>query len=139
MPTYVTFFTYTAEAWARMVDDPPNRAEAAAEAIAGAGGELIAFYWMLGNDDGFAVYEMPDEIAAAGLAAAVARTGRLERSRTFQVLDMDDGPPRGRAGARARPGLPAAGRAGRLVGGVRPAGVRRRRGQGSTSPSNRAK
>ena len=31
MPTYVTFFTYTADAWARMVDDPPNRAEAAAE------------------------------------------------------------------------------------------------------------
>ena len=112
MPTYVTFFTYTAEAWARMVDDPPNRAEAAAEAIAGAGGELIAFYWMLGNDDGFAVYEMPDEIAAAGLAAAVARTGRLERSRTFQVLDMDAGR---RAVERARelarayrpPGAPA--------------------------------
>ena len=112
MPTYVTFFTYTAEAWARMVDDPPNRAEAAAEAIAGAGGELIAFYWMLGNDDGFAVYEMPDEIAAAGLAAAVARTGRLERSRTFQVLDMDTGR---RAVERARelarayrpPGAPA--------------------------------
>ncbi|HVG99734.1 MAG TPA: GYD domain-containing protein [Miltoncostaeaceae bacterium] len=112
MPTYVTFFTYTADAWARMVDDPPNRAEAAAEAIAGAGGELIAFYWMLGNDDGFAVYEMPDEIAAAGLAAAVARTGRLERSRTFQVLDMDAGR---RAVERARelarayrpPGAPA--------------------------------
>jgi uncharacterized protein with GYD domain len=112
MPTYVTFFTYTADAWARMIDDPPNRAEAAAEAIAGAGGELIAFYWMLGNDDGFAVYEMPDEIAAAGLAAAVARTGRLERSRTFQVLDMDTGR---RAVERARelarayrpPGAPA--------------------------------
>ena len=112
MPTYVTFFTYTADAWARMVNDPPNRAEAAAEAIAGAGGELIAFYWMLGNDDGFAVYEMPDEIAVAGLAAAVARTGRLERSRTFQVLDMDAGR---RAVERARelarayrpPGAPA--------------------------------
>lgn len=99
MPMYVTFFRYTADAWARMVDDPPDREEAAAEAIAAAGGELIAFYWMMGNDDGFAVYEMPDEISAAALGAAVARTGRLERSRTFQVLDMDEGR---RAVARAR-------------------------------------
>jgi uncharacterized protein with GYD domain len=112
MPTYVTFFTYTAEAWAGMVDDPPDRAEATAQAIAAAGGRLISFYWMLGNDDGFAVYEMPDEIAAAGLSAAVARTGRLERSRTFQVLDVDAGRQaveRARELARAYrpPGAPA--------------------------------
>jgi uncharacterized protein with GYD domain len=90
MPRYVTFFSYTSEAWAGMLQRPEDRAEAAREIIEGAGGDLDCFYWMLGRADGFAVYSVPDEIAAAGLAAAVASSGRLERTETYQVLGMED-------------------------------------------------
>ena len=90
MPKYVTFFSYTSEAWARMVDHPDDRAEAARAAIEGVGGELLAFYWMLGPSDGFAIYSVPNEIAAASLGAAVAATDQMARQETFQVLDMDE-------------------------------------------------
>ncbi len=91
MPKYVTFFSYTSEAWARMVERPDDRAEAARAAIEGVGGELLAFYWMLGHSDGFAIYSVPNEIAAASLGAAVAGTNQMARQETFQVLDMDEG------------------------------------------------
>jgi uncharacterized protein with GYD domain len=91
MPKYVSFFSYTAEAWARMVKHPEDRAEAARTAIEGAGGRLESFYWMFGPWDGFVVYSVPDEMAAASLSAVASGTGRLFRQETFQVLDMDDG------------------------------------------------
>lgn len=90
MPTYVSFFTYTGEAWAAMVEHPADRADAARAAIEGAGGQMTSFYWMLGEADGFVVYAMPDEVAAASYSAAVAGSGRIARHETFQVLDMID-------------------------------------------------
>jgi uncharacterized protein with GYD domain len=90
MPTYVTFFTYTGEAWSGMLDHPEDRAEAARTAIESAGGRLHCFYWMMGFADGFAVYTVPDEIAAAGLLAAVAGSGRVARQQTFQVLGQEE-------------------------------------------------
>jgi uncharacterized protein with GYD domain len=91
MPRYVSFFSYTAEAWARMLKHPEDRAEASRAAVEGAGGQLEGFYWMFGPWDGFAVYSVPDEIAAAALSAAVSGAGRLARQETFQVLDMGEG------------------------------------------------
>jgi uncharacterized protein with GYD domain len=91
LPTYVTFFTYAREAWARMVDRPDDRAEATRTAIEGVGGQLEAFYWMLGPWDGFAVYSVPTEVAAASLGAGVARSGRVAQQQTFQVIDMEEG------------------------------------------------
>lgn len=91
MPKYVTFFSYTSEAWARMVERPDDRAAAARAAIEGVGGELLAFYWMFGPSDGFAIYSVPHEIAAASLGAGVAGTNQVARQETFQVLDMDEG------------------------------------------------
>jgi uncharacterized protein with GYD domain len=91
MPKYVTFFTYTSEAWGRMVEHPDDRAEAARAVIEGVGGDLMAFFWMMGPSDGFAVYSVPHEVAAASLGAAVAGTGQVARQETFQVLDMDEG------------------------------------------------
>jgi uncharacterized protein with GYD domain len=91
MPRYVSFFTYSGEAWAGMVRRPEDRAAAARAAVEDAGGEMECFYWVMGRMDGFAVYSVPDEVTAAGIAAAVAGSGRVARLETFQVLDMDEG------------------------------------------------
>ncbi len=90
MPKYVSFFSYTGDAWARMLEAPEDRAEAARAAIEGAGGQMEAFYWMMGPSDGFVIYSMPDEMAAAAYSAAVFGSGRIGRQETFQVLDMAD-------------------------------------------------
>jgi uncharacterized protein with GYD domain len=91
MPRYVSFFSYTGEAWGQMVAHPADRAEAARGAIESAGGRMDDFYWMLGPYDGLVVYSMPDEVSAAAYSAAVAATGRLARQETFQVLGMAEG------------------------------------------------
>jgi uncharacterized protein with GYD domain len=90
LPTYVTFFTYARDAWARMVDHPDDRAEATRMAVEGVGGQLKAFYWMLGPWDGFAVYSVPTQVAAASLGAGVAGSGRVAQQQTFQVIDMEE-------------------------------------------------
>lgn len=112
MSTYVSFFSYTGEAWGQMVKDPADRADAARVAIEKAGGTMDAFYWTLGHYDGFVVYSMPDAVSAAAYSAAVCASGRLERHETCQVIaDADARAVLERAGAVARsyrpPGAPA--------------------------------
>ena len=90
MSRYVSFFSYTGEAWGRMVADPADRAEAARIAIEQAGGRMDSFYWTLGHYDGFVVYEMPDAVSAAAYSAAVCASGRIARQETCQLLDDAD-------------------------------------------------
>jgi hypothetical protein len=42
---------------------------------------------MLGHYDGFVVYEMPDEIAAAAYGLAVSSSGRIDAHETHQLID----------------------------------------------------
>ena len=58
MPTYVTFFSYTSDAWKRMIDRPENRAVAARKLIEQVGGRMEVFYWMFGEWDGFAFWPL---------------------------------------------------------------------------------
>ena len=90
MSKYVSFFSYTGEAWGQMVNHPADRAEAVQAAIEQAGGQMDSFYWTLGHFDGFVVFTMPDAVAAAAYSAAVCASGRIARQETFQVLGQAD-------------------------------------------------
>lgn len=90
MPRYVSLFSYTGDAWDRMVREPANRAEAARRTIEDAGGRMEAFYWMFGDHDGLVIFSMPTEAAAAAYSATVASSGRLGTHVTHQLLDMAD-------------------------------------------------
>jgi uncharacterized protein with GYD domain len=90
MPRYLTFFSYTGEAAARMVDRPADRATAARGVIEAAGGRLEAFYWMFGEHDGLAIYEVPDAVTAGAVALAVATAGMVSDLTTHQLLDADE-------------------------------------------------
>ena len=86
MPTYMTLFDYTNAAWHEMVERPEDR-EAATRAVMEAnGGRLIAFYWMFGDYDGFAIYEATDDVAAATVLAGITATGRIEKMATYSLL-----------------------------------------------------
>ena len=77
MRTYLTFFTYSKETWRAMVQKPEDRSEAARKVIEAAGGHLIAFYWMLGEHDGLAIFSAPGPEDAA----AVSRPSRQRPDR----------------------------------------------------------
>lgn len=90
MPTYVTFFSYTSEAWKRMIDKPENRAVAARRLIEQVGGRMEVFYWMFGDWDGFVVYEVGDAATAAMFSGVATASGLIERMKTQQLLRMDE-------------------------------------------------
>ena len=86
MPTYLALFTYEKAAWRDMVRQPEDREAAARAVIEAAGGSLLAFYWMLGDHDGLAIYEAPDAGSAAAVTAAILASGRIRDVRTNALL-----------------------------------------------------
>jgi uncharacterized protein with GYD domain len=86
----VSFFSYTGEAWERMIERPGNRALAARALIEEIGGEMEAFYWMLGDWDGLVIYQMPDVAAAAAFSGRVTSSGLLEAIATHQLVSSDE-------------------------------------------------
>ena len=90
MSTYVTYFTYTKDAWRGMVQHPEDREAAAAKVIESAGGTLSAFYWMLGDHDGLVIFEVPNAAAAAGVSAAISASGRVAAIKTVHLLTSEE-------------------------------------------------
>jgi uncharacterized protein with GYD domain len=90
MPHYIHFFTYAKGAWRGMVEQPEDREDAARKVIDAAGGRLLAFYWMIGDHDGFTIFEAPDAVAAGAVSAAVLASGRISDARTVRLLDKDE-------------------------------------------------
>jgi uncharacterized protein with GYD domain len=91
MLRYVSFFTYTGEAWERMIKKPGNRSLAARALIEEIGGEMEAFYWMLGGWDGLVIYQVPDVASAAALSGRVTSSGLLKGISTHQLISSDEG------------------------------------------------
>jgi uncharacterized protein with GYD domain len=90
MSTYLTFFTYAPEAWRAMVRHPEDREKASRKVIESAGGQLRAFYWMLGEHDGLAIFEVPNATSAAAVAAAITASGRISQMRTVHLLEHEE-------------------------------------------------
>ena len=90
MSTYLALFTYEKSAWRDMVRHPEDREAAARAVIEAAGGSLVAFYWMLGDHDGLAIYDAPDAAAAAAVTAAIFSSGRVADVRTNALLSSSE-------------------------------------------------
>jgi uncharacterized protein with GYD domain len=90
MPRFITFFSYTGEAAKAMIERPSDRSAAAKALTESLGGTMEAFYWMQGRHDGFLITELPDAVAAAGLAAAVGSTGAVGNIETHQIFGHDE-------------------------------------------------
>ncbi len=87
MLTYLSLFTYSKDAWQGMVRRPEDREAAARKMVEAAGGQLLAFYWMLGEYDGLAIYEVHNATAAAAVAATTSASGAIAQVRTIHLLD----------------------------------------------------
>ena len=59
MPKYVSFFTYTSESWARMINAPGDRTAALRQVLEPLGGSLETIYWMFGAYDGIGDHRCP--------------------------------------------------------------------------------
>jgi uncharacterized protein with GYD domain len=90
MPRFITFFSYTGESAKAMIERPSDRSAAARALVESLGGTQEAFYWMQGKHDGFLISNLPDGVAASGVAAAVAASGAIVGVETHQIFDTDE-------------------------------------------------
>ena len=68
MPLYLTKFSMTPEAWAKLIKEPEDRREAVGRLLEAAGGKLHGYWYAFGDHDGYALGEAPDNRWAVSTA-----------------------------------------------------------------------
>ncbi len=90
MAMYLTRFSYTPATWARMIENPEDRREAARSYIESVGGKLHGFWYAFGQRDGFNLWEAPDNVAMASVVLAIGSGGALSSCETTVLLSVED-------------------------------------------------
>jgi uncharacterized protein with GYD domain len=90
MPLYLSRFSYTPEAWARMITKPEDRREAARSYIESVGGKLHGFWYAFGPADGYTLWEAPDNTSMAAVALAISGGGALSSLDTTVLLTVEE-------------------------------------------------
>ncbi|MGM0929987.1 MAG: GYD domain-containing protein [Actinomycetota bacterium] len=90
MALYLSKFSYTPEAWARMVNNPEDRRKAAKAYIESVGGKLHGFWYAFGAHDGYTVWEAPNNVSVAAVALAISGGGAMSSFETTPLLSVDD-------------------------------------------------
>ena len=90
MPHYLMRFSYTPEAWARLIKKPEDRREVARAVIENLGGKLHGFWYGFGEHDGFVLIEAPTNVAAAAFSVGSAAGGALRSAETTPLLTVEE-------------------------------------------------
>jgi uncharacterized protein with GYD domain len=84
MASYVMVFNFTAKG-VENVHESPKRVEAAKETCRNLGGEVTAFYGLMGRYDTMLILEAPDDGTALRIAASISRKGNV-RTETWRAF-----------------------------------------------------
>ncbi len=90
MAMYLTRFSYTPATWARMIEKPEDRREAARSYIESVGGKLHGFWYAFGERDGFNLWEAPDNVSMASVVIAIGAGGALSSCDTTVLLSVEE-------------------------------------------------
>jgi uncharacterized protein with GYD domain len=88
MATYVTLSNWTQQGIEK-VKDSPARLDAFKDALKKVGGQLKGFYLVMGRYDMVAIWEVPDDQAAARLMLEAGARGSL-RTETLRAYPEDE-------------------------------------------------
>ena len=76
MPKYLLKVSYTADGIKGVLKDGGTKRRQAAEAaVQSAGGRLESFYFAFGTDDGYAIFDAPDNVSVAAAVMAIGASG----------------------------------------------------------------
>jgi uncharacterized protein with GYD domain len=89
MSKYAVLFRFTPEAAAAMMRRPNDRVAAVRETFQAIGGDVDAYYWMLGPYDGLLIADAPDAAAIAAVMVTVAGSGALAQTESHELLEAD--------------------------------------------------
>jgi uncharacterized protein with GYD domain len=90
MPMYLTRFSYTPEAWARLVKNPEDRRVAVKQSVESVGGKLHGFWYAFGDQDGYTLLEAPDNVSMAATVIAIGAGGAVRSLQTTVLLTVDE-------------------------------------------------
>ena len=90
MPLYLSRFSYTPEAWAKLIEKPEDRREAIGPLLEAVGGKLHGLWFAFGDHDGYVLVEGPDNTAAASALLAVAGSGAFRSLSTTVLLTVEE-------------------------------------------------
>lgn len=90
MPSYLMRFSYTPEAWARLIKKPEDRREVARSVVERLGGKLLGFWYGFGEHDGFVLIEAPNNVSAAAFSVGISAGGSLRSAETTVLLTVEE-------------------------------------------------
>jgi uncharacterized protein with GYD domain len=90
MSLYLSRFNYTPETWARLIENPEDRRDAARTYIESVGGKLHGFWYGFGIHDGYTLWEAPDNVSMAAVALAIGSGGALSKLETTVLLTVEE-------------------------------------------------
>src|SRR6059036_3960536 len=90
MSVYLMRFSYTPETWARLIQNPEDRREAARAYLEQVGGSLHGFWYGFGEYDGYVIAEAPDNASMTGAVLAIAAGGALASVETTVLMTVDE-------------------------------------------------
>jgi uncharacterized protein with GYD domain len=83
-------FSYTPEAWARLIKKPEDRRVVARTVVEKLGGKLHGFWYAFGEHDGFLLIEAPNNVAAAAFSVGISAAGSLRSAETTVLLTVEE-------------------------------------------------
>ena len=90
MPLYMIQFAYTPDAKAALARVPEDRSVVFGKLVEDMGGRLNAFYNSLGEYDGVAIFEAPDERTAHSIELAASQPGHLKETKILVLLPVKE-------------------------------------------------
>ena len=90
MPQYMLQYSYTSETWAALTTNPQDRSEAVRALAQKFDGRLIDLYYTMGEYDGVAILEMPDDATAMAFVLAATAPGHLRATKTTRLMPPEE-------------------------------------------------
>jgi uncharacterized protein with GYD domain len=91
MAHYLLQISYTPEAWAALIKNPQDRAEAVRGPIEKLGGKMERIWLAFGEDDLVGIIDMPNNVAAAAISIAFAAGGACKNVKTTPLMSIQEG------------------------------------------------
>jgi uncharacterized protein with GYD domain len=90
MPLYLIRFSYTPEAWAKLIKEPEDRRETIGPLLEAVGGKLHGLWYAFGDHDGYVLTEGPDNATVASVLVTVAGSGAFRSVSTTVLLTVEE-------------------------------------------------
>jgi uncharacterized protein with GYD domain len=87
---YLVRFSYTPEAWKKLIEKQEDRRGAVEALVESVGGKVHGFWYAFGEHDGIVLVEAPDNVDAAAVAVTAAASGGIRSTEMTVLLTVDE-------------------------------------------------